>query len=73
MNLDSHVPPFFSRFERTLEFVNKDTEVQAAGRERYLFYKQRGYPLNHPVMKNALFITICNQWSIHFPDDSGMA
>ena len=47
MNLDSNVPPFFSRFERTLEFVNKDAEVQAAGRERYLFYKQRGYPLNH--------------------------
>lgn len=47
LNLDSRVPPFFSRFERTLEIVNKDTDVQAAGRKRYLFYKQRGYPLQH--------------------------
>ncbi|MFK7858893.1 MAG: DNA polymerase III subunit chi [Granulosicoccus sp.] len=47
INLDREVPPFFSRFERTLEIVNKEPEVQAAGRERYRFYKQRGYPLQH--------------------------
>lgn len=47
INLDSEVPPFFSRFERALEIVNKDPEVQAAGRDRYRFYKQRGYPLQH--------------------------
>jgi len=47
INLDSEVPSFFSRFERALEIVNKDPEVQTAGRERYRFYKQRGYPLQH--------------------------
>lgn len=47
MNLDNEVPPFFSRFERTLEIVNKAPEIQAAGRDRYRFYKQRGYPLQH--------------------------
>jgi len=47
INLDTDVPPFFSRFERTLEIVNTDADVQSAGRKRYLFYKQRGYPLQH--------------------------
>jgi len=47
INLDREVPSFFSRFERALEIVNKEPEVQAAGRDRYRFYKQRGYPLQH--------------------------
>ncbi|MFK8081988.1 MAG: DNA polymerase III subunit chi [Granulosicoccus sp.] len=47
INLDRDVPTFFSRFARALEIVNKEPEVQAAGRERYRFYKQRGYPLHH--------------------------
>jgi len=47
INLDSEVPPFFSRFERTLEVVNKQAEIETSGRLRYRFYKQRGYPLKH--------------------------
>lgn len=47
INLDNTVPAFFSRFERTLEVVNSDPDVQAAGRERYRFYNERGYPLKH--------------------------
>ncbi len=47
VNLDTQVPAFFSRFERTLEVVNKDPEVQEEGRNRYRFYQQRGYPLHH--------------------------
>jgi len=47
INLDNSVPTFFSRFARTLEIVNKDKAIQAHGRERYRFYQQRGYPLNH--------------------------
>jgi len=47
INLDHAVPPFFSRFERTLEVVNKHPETQESGRLRYRFYKQRGYPLQH--------------------------
>lgn len=50
VNLDKTVPSFFSRFERTLEIVNQQPDLQQAGRERYLFYKQRGYPLQHHAM-----------------------
>lgn len=47
INLATEVPSFFSRFERTLEVVNEQPEVQGAGRLRYRFYQQRGYPLHH--------------------------
>ena len=47
INLANEVPPFFSRFERTLEVVNEQADIQSAGRLRYRFYQQRGYPLNH--------------------------
>ena len=47
INLADQVPPFFSRFDRTLEVVNEQPDVQTAGRFRYRFYQQRGYPL-HP-------------------------
>lgn len=50
VNLDNTVPPFFSRFERTLEIVNRQPDVQRFGRERYLYYKHRGYPLQHHPM-----------------------
>lgn len=45
INLGSVVPTFFGRFERVAEII-----VQAArevGRERYRFYRDRGYPLFH--------------------------
>ena len=47
INLSNQVPPFFSRFERTLEIVNQHQEVRSSGRDRYSFYQQRGYPLQH--------------------------
>ncbi len=47
INLAASVPPFFSRFERTLEIVNQDESVRDAGRERFRFYRERGYPLQH--------------------------
>lgn len=50
INLDTNVPSFFSRFERTLEIVNTQPEIQSAGRLRYRFYQQRGYPLHHHKM-----------------------
>ncbi|HET7922496.1 MAG TPA: DNA polymerase III subunit chi [Gammaproteobacteria bacterium] len=45
MNLAPEVPAFFSRFERVTEIVGPEPEVRARGRERYRFYKDRGYPL----------------------------
>ena len=50
INLAPEVPSFFSRFERTLEIVNDDPAIQMPGRNRYRFYKQRGYPLQHHKM-----------------------
>ncbi len=50
INLAAQVPPFFSRFERTLEVVNQSETVRDLGRARYRFYKERGYPLQHHKM-----------------------
>ena len=47
INLAPKVPAFFSRFERTLEVVNQDPAIRDSGRDRYRFYQQRGYPLQH--------------------------
>ncbi len=45
VNLDDNVPLFFSRFERTAEIVSGETEQKKLGRERFKFYKDRGYNL----------------------------
>ncbi len=50
INLAIEVPPFFSRFERNLEIVNDNPDIKTAGRRRYRFYQQRGYPLQHHTM-----------------------
>ncbi len=50
INLSNSVPPFFSRFERTLEVINQSETVRVSARERYRFYQQRGYPLQHHKM-----------------------
>ena len=43
LNLRTEWPPFFSRFERLAEIVGID-DAQA-GRDRYRFYRERGYEL----------------------------
>ena len=45
INLHASPPPFFSRFERLVEIVGLDEGEAAAGRERWRFYKERGYAL----------------------------
>jgi DNA polymerase-3 subunit chi len=47
LNLGSAVPPQFARFERLLEVVGNEPDELAAGRERYRFYRDRGYALNN--------------------------
>ncbi len=49
INLSGDTPAHFARFERMLEIVSNDDADKAAGRDRYRFYKERGYPLNHFV------------------------
>lgn len=45
INLHSSSPPFFSRFQRLVEIVSADEADVAAGRERWKFYKARGYEM----------------------------
>jgi DNA polymerase-3 subunit chi len=46
VNLSNEVPAFFSRFNRVAELVGGDEAQRTAARERYRFYKDRGYTLN---------------------------
>ncbi len=39
--------PFFSRFQRVIEIVSRDTEDARLGRERFGFYRDRGYEMRH--------------------------
>lgn len=49
INLGAEVPSFFGRFERVAEiFVQPQVE---AGRQRYKYYRDRGYPLFHHDME----------------------
>ena len=45
INLTPTPPAFFSRFERLAEIVPADEAQAQAGRERYRFYRERGYEL----------------------------
>ena len=47
LNLGVTVPPQFARFERLLEIVGNAPDELAAGRDRYRFYRDRGYALNN--------------------------
>ncbi|WP_233862562.1 DNA polymerase III subunit chi [Paraburkholderia adhaesiva] len=47
LNLGATVPPQFARFERLLEVIGDTPDELAAGRDRYRFYRDRGYALNN--------------------------
>jgi len=49
INLSGNTPEHFARFERMFEIISSDEADKAAGRDRYRFYKERGYPLSHFV------------------------
>ncbi len=54
INLNSAPPPFFSRFERLAEIVGTGDAEAAAGRERFRFYRERGYELRtHNLSERA--------------------
>jgi DNA polymerase-3 subunit chi len=46
INLSATVPEYFSRFERVAEVIDADDSRRASGRERFRFYRERGYELN---------------------------
>lgn len=45
INLDHEAPSFFSQFERVAEIITNDETSKIKGRERYQFYRDRGYAL----------------------------
>lgn len=45
MNLSGEVPPGFSRFTSVIEVVSEEPEVRQPARERFKFYKDRGYEI----------------------------
>jgi DNA polymerase-3 subunit chi len=49
INLTRRTPAGFERFQRVFEIISTDEEDAAAGRKRYVAYKQQSYPLTHFV------------------------
>ena len=47
ISLHGECMPFFSRFERVIEIICSDAEDSRLGRERFKFYRDRGYELRH--------------------------
>jgi len=45
INLQRQQPPFFSRFRHLVEIVGKDEEDRLSARQRFKFYKDRGYAI----------------------------
>ncbi|HEV7392095.1 MAG TPA: DNA polymerase III subunit chi, partial [Burkholderiales bacterium] len=45
LNLREEWPPYFGRFERLIEIVSVDPEDRRSARDRYKFYRDRGYDI----------------------------
>lgn len=54
INLHHAQPPAFARFERLVEIIDQTDAGRDQGRERYRFYKTRGYALqSHDMRQHA--------------------
>jgi len=53
ISLHNECVPFFSRFERVIEIISNDGEDSRLGRERFKFYRDRGYELRHIDLTGA--------------------
>ncbi|OEZ58512.1 DNA polymerase III subunit chi [Duganella sp. HH105] len=49
INLSRRAPSGVAQFERMIEVISSDEDDAAAGRKRYVAYKQQDYPLTHFV------------------------
>jgi len=47
INLSNQRPDFFSRYKKMAEIIDQTETILTAGRERYSFYKNRGYTLKY--------------------------
>jgi DNA polymerase-3 subunit chi len=46
INLTDELPEFFSQFQRVAELIGITEDSKAAGRERFRYYRDRGYDLH---------------------------
>jgi DNA polymerase-3 subunit chi len=54
LNLRHELPPFFSRFQRLVEIVSIDEDDRRQARDRFKFYRDRGYEIRqHDLSKRA--------------------
>jgi DNA polymerase-3 subunit chi len=54
VNLRQALPPFFSRFRRLIEIVCLDEDDRRLARERFKFYRDRGYEIHsHDMSEHA--------------------
>jgi len=53
LNLKPEWPPLFGRFERLIEIVTGDEEDRSQARERYKFYRDRGYEIRTHDMRET--------------------
>ena len=56
VQLTPQIPEFFSRFERVAEVVNGSEEEKAQARERFRFYRDRGYALQTHKIPSGDFV-----------------
>lgn len=47
LNLHQQQPPLFNQFNRLIEIANASPEDKQTARERYRFYKDAGYAIQH--------------------------
>ena len=53
LNLHHEQPAFFSRFQRLIEIVSGDDADRVPARERFRFYRDRGYEIHRHHMGKA--------------------
>ncbi len=54
LNLSDEIPPGFSRFEEVVEIVSTADAVRLPARERFRFYRERGYALDNRNVSDGL-------------------
>ncbi len=54
LNLADAFPPTFARFNRVLEIVSRDETDKAHARDRFRFYRDRGYPIETHNMSESV-------------------
>jgi DNA polymerase-3 subunit chi len=54
LNLSDDLPPTFSRFDQLVEIVSTDDRDRLPARERFKFYRDRGYAIESRDISGGL-------------------